>query len=62
MQTFGQLLKKYGLVFYKNGGAQFHTKYLVGSSQKNPYFCHSENEKWIFRAKKIKTSFGKLVR
>ena len=40
---------------------QIYTKYLVGSSQKKPYFCHSEMEKWIFRAKKMKTSFRKLI-
>src|SRR3954470_22310628 len=28
---------------------------------KRPYFRHSENEKCIFRATKMKTSFGKLV-
>ena len=38
MQTFGQLLIKYGLVFYKNGVVQIHTKYLVASSQNNPTF------------------------
>ena len=28
---------------------------------KQPYFWHSENEKWFFRTKKMKTSFDKLV-
>ena len=35
---------------------------LFGSSfTKNPPFGHSENEKWIFRAKKMKTSVGNIV-
>ena len=51
MQIFGQLLIKYGLVFYKNEEVQIHTKYLVASSQNNP----------TFGTRKMKTSFGKLV-
>src|SRR3954466_6999063 len=31
------------------------------SFTKRPSFRHSENEKWIFRATEMKTSFGKLV-
>ena len=38
MQKFGQLLIKYGLVFYKNGVVQIYTKYLAASSQNNPTF------------------------
>ena len=38
MQTFGQLLIKYGLVFYKNGVVQIHIKYLVAFSQNKPTF------------------------
>ena len=35
---------------------------LFGSSfTKKPPFRHSENEKWIFRAKKMKTSLGNIV-
>src|SRR3954462_1965674 len=35
---------------------------LFGRSfTKRPYFRHPENEKWIFRATKMKTSLGKLV-
>ena len=35
---------------------------LFGSSfTKKPPFGHSENEKWIFRAKKIKTPLGNIV-
>jgi len=38
MQTFFQLLIKYGLVFFKNGVVKIYTKYLVPSSQNNPTF------------------------
>ena len=35
---FGQLLIKYGLVFYKNWVVQIHTKYSLGTSQNNLTF------------------------
>ena len=38
MQTFGQLLIKYVLVFYKNGVVQIHTKFLISPSQNSPTF------------------------
>ena len=38
METFCQLLIKYGLVFYKNGVVQVDIKYLVDPSQKTPTF------------------------
>ena len=59
-QPFCQLCIKYGLVFYKNDLVQFCNNYLVGPSKKPP-FGHSENENWIFRAKKMKTSLGNIV-
>ena len=31
------------------------------SFTKKPHFGHSENGKWIFRAKKMKTPFGNIV-
>ena len=38
MQTFDQLLIKYGLVFLKNGVVQIHIKFLIGPSQKSHTF------------------------
>ena len=42
-QPFGQLLIKYGLVFYKNNLVQFCNKYMVGPSQKE---LNSGTRKW----------------
>ena len=61
IQPFGQLCIKYGLVFYKIDLVHFCNNYLVVHSQKKPPFGYSENEKWIFRAKKMKTSLGNIV-
>ena len=52
MQTFGQLLIKYGLVFYKNGAIQIHTKYLVASSQNNPTFGTQKMKNGFFVQRK----------
>ena len=60
-QQFGQLWIKHGLVFYKIDLVHFGNNYLVVPSQKKPPFGHSENGKWIFRAKKMKTSLGNIV-
>ena len=38
-QPFGQLYIKYGLIFYKIYLIQFCNKYLLGSSQKNPFWA-----------------------
>ena len=52
--------KIWSSIFEKWSGSNLHQ--IVGSFfTKNPYFWHSKNEKWIFRATKMKTSFGKLV-
>ena len=59
-QPFGQLYIKYVLVFYKIDLVQFCNKYMVGPSQKT-HFGHSENGKWIFCAKKMKTPLGNIV-
>ena len=59
-QPFGQLCIKHGLVFYKIDLVQFCNKYMVGPSQKT-HFRHSENGKWFFRPKKMKTSLGNIV-
>ena len=34
---------------------------MVGPSQKKTHFRHSENGKWFFRPKKMKTSLGNIV-
>ena len=34
---------------------------MVGPSQKNLFYGHSKNGKWIFRAKKMKTPLGNIV-
>ena len=60
-QPFGQFWTKYVLVFYKIDLVQFCNKYMVGPSQKKTHFRHSENGKWIFRAKKMKTPVGNIV-
>ena len=60
-QPFCQLCIKYALIFYKNDLLQFCNNYLVVPSQKKPPFGHSENEKWNFHAKKMKTSLGNIV-
>ena len=60
-QPFGQLCIKYGVLFYKNDLVQYCNKYMVGPSQKKTHFGHSENGKWIFRAKKMKTPLGNIV-
>ena len=52
MQTFGQLLIKYGLVFYKNGVVQIHTKYLLGTSQNNPTFATRKMKNGFFVQRK----------
>ena len=52
MQIFGQLLIKYGLVFYKNGVVQIHTKYLVASSQNNPTFGTQKMKNGFFVQRK----------
>ena len=60
-QPFCQLCIKYGLVFYKIGLVQFCNKYMVGPTHKKTHFGHSENGKWNFRPKKMKTSLGNIV-
>ena len=52
MKTFGQLLIKYGLAFYKNGLVQIHTKYLLGSSQNNPTFDTGKMKNGFFVQRK----------
>ena len=61
-QLFGQLCIKYVLIYYKIDLIQFCNKYMVDSSQKKIHFGHSENGKWIFRATKMKTPLGNIVR
>ena len=52
--------KIWSSILQKWSGSNLHQ--IVGSFfAKKPYFRHSENEKWIFRATKVKSSFGKLV-
>ena len=60
-QPFCQLWIKHGLVFYKIDLVHFCNNYLVGPSQKKTHFRHSENGKWFFRPKKMKTSSGNIV-
>ena len=44
-QPFCQLCFKYGQVLYKIDSVQFCNKYMVGPSQKETQFGHSENGK-----------------
>ena len=60
-QPFCQLCIKYGLVFSKIDLVQFCNKYMVGPSQKKTHLRHSQNGKWFFRPKKMKTSLGNIV-
>ena len=60
-QPFGQLCIKYGLVFLKKDLVQFNAQLFGSSFTKKPSFRHSENEKWFFRPKKMKTSLGNIV-
>ena len=60
-QPFGKFWIKYVQVFYKIDVVQFCNKYMVGPSQKETHFGHSENGKWIFQAKKMKTPLGNIV-
>ena len=52
--------KIWSSIFEKWSGSNLH-QIFDSFFTKQPYFRHSENEKWIFRATKMKTSFGKLV-
>ena len=60
-QPFGQLCIIYVLVFYKIDLVHFCNNYLVGPSQKKLISGTRKMEKWIFRAKKMKTSLGNIV-
>ena len=60
-QPFCQLCIIYVLVFYKIDLLQFCNYYLVGPSQKNLLLGTRKMKKWIFRAKKMKTSLGNIV-
>src|SRR3954469_8715765 len=60
METFVIVNKIWSSIIQKWVGSNLHQ--IIGRSfTKRPYFRHSENEKWIFRATEMKTSFGKLV-
>ena len=52
MQKFGQLLIKYGVVFYKNGVVQIYTKNLVACSQNNPTFGTRKMKNGFFMQRK----------
>ena len=60
-QPFGQLCIIYGLVFYKKWFGPFLQQLFGRPFTKKPHLGHSKNGKWIFCAKKMKTSLGNIV-
>ena len=60
-QPFCKLCIIYVLVFYKIDFGPYLQQLFGSSFTKKPHFGHSENGKWIFRAKKMKTSLGNIV-
>ena len=60
-QIFGQLYIKYDILFLKNDLVQFDNKYMVRPSQKKLILGTRKNGKWMFHAKKMKTSLGNIV-
>ena len=60
-QPFCQLCIKYVLVFLQNWFGPILQQIYGRSFTKRTQFGHSENGKWIFRAKKMKTPLGNIV-